>query len=187
MVDDNSADRRDYFRLNENLLMNYRRLDKDSSDDFHQSIDDLSMLKEFSSMTQQFRVSLSRINQRLPEVTSCFKLLDAKLNLMAEKLYSQQENAELSRQSANISAGGMSFFAHEKLEIDEKIEIKMILSTDLMSLEVLAKVVDCVQIENQQSNFQVSVKFIDMSEPTQDLIVKHIMQAQSFLLRKDKL
>ncbi|MBF0263967.1 MAG: PilZ domain-containing protein [Gammaproteobacteria bacterium] len=186
MLDKEPEERRDYFRLNENMLMNYRRVEK-VTDPNSSSSDDLSMIKEFSSMTQQFKAALSRINQRLPEVTSCFKLLDSKLNLMAESLYSHQEHAELKRQHVNISGSGMSFMTHEKLDSDEKIEIKMVLSTDLISLSIMAKVVECNAAEtNIDDNYQISVKFVEMSEPTQDLIVKHLMQSQSSLLRNDR-
>lgn len=183
MPDLNKEDRRSYFRLTEKLLMSYQRLDFNDNSTSQTDSDDLSMIKEFSTMTQQFKVSLSRINQRLPEVSSCFKLLDSKLNLMAESLYSQQDHAQLKRQYVNISAGGMSFVANEKLSIGERLEIKMVLSTDLINLNVMASVVDSL---SKNDNFQVSVKFIDMSDPTQDLIVKHLMQSQSSLLRKDK-
>ena len=47
----------------------------------------------------------------------------------------------------------VSFVTHEKLRIGERLEIKMVLSTDLINLSVMASVVDCL---SKNDNFQIS-------------------------------
>ena len=180
-----NTERREYFRLSETILMGYTRHEQrlNSSEEIGDS-SGLEIIEEFASMTRQFKVSLARINQRLPEVTACFKLLDAKLNLLAENVYNQQDKTPLKRQKANLSGSGISFSIDEEIPMGEMIELTLVLPPELHILTIKAQVVKCIA---NNSDYILSVKFEDLNEQTQDMIVRHVMQSQSNLLRKDKL
>jgi len=180
-------ERREYYRFDETLMMNYSII-ADSKDNSEESANKqaMTLINEFSSMTQQIKLSLGRMNTRSPEITSCFKILDAKINLLAQTVLYQDNSNSLTRNKANISAGGMSFPVKENIPADTDLMLQLVLPPELNILNVRAKVITCNKNQNENLPYSVSTKFIETNDVTEDIIVRHIMHRQSDQLRAKK-
>ncbi len=183
---ENQSDRREYYRLKESLIMSYVIVGKDDalhSDSANQYAMDL--LAEFSSMSQQIKQSVTRMN-RSPDLSNCFKILDAKINLLAQTVLYQDKDNDLKRYTADISAGGMSFLVPEKVEEGSELQLQLVLPPELYVLNIMAKVISCKQSDSNDGSYMLSTQFLDTRDTTQDLIVRHIMHSQSDQLRAKK-
>lgn len=179
-------DRREFFRIEERLMLSYRRLASDQE----QSNESTSLLlQEFDELSQQIKHSLSRLHYQAPEVSSCIKILDSKINLLAQSLLMKKSPTKaLLRRKVNISGGGISFELADKLEEQDLIEIEIILPPEAKPLKVRAKVISTYQnpYKNSGYSFVVSARFHDLNDQIQDAIIRHITQAQTYLLRMKK-
>lgn len=181
-----SEERRKYFRFNETIMMTYSLTNKDDAIPENQLAIDL--IDEFSSMSQQLKLSVARMTQRSAELGNCMGILDSKINLLAQTVLYKDRANTFSRYKANISAGGISFQVSETIPIDSILNLQMVLSPELNTLNVKAKVVNCQKdssIETPQ-NYIVSTNFVETSDITEDIIVRHIMRCQADELRAKK-
>ena len=178
-------DRRKYFRYTENLMMSYSLQGDDSQS--KEEIQALNLIEDFSHMSQQLKSALGRIPGRAMEIANCLKILDTKINLLAQSVLYQKNSAVLSQHRINLSAGGLSFSSEEPIPIDSILTIQLILPPELDSLNLRARVVNChKQKEDKQEIYCVSVTFIEVSDMVQDIIVRHIMRCQAEELRIKK-
>ncbi len=176
------TERREYFRFNESLMMSYQLEDAETSATDQVALD---LIDEFSQMTQQLKTSIARMPGRSVELANSLKLLDAKINLLAQTLLYKDEDNNLTRHQINISAGGLSFGVREEIAVGTIIKLQLVLPPELNTLQVRAKVVNCKKNEDKNSEYPycLSVKFIDTSDLVQDTIVRHIMRCQADQLR----
>jgi len=183
-------ERREYYRFDETLMMSYSIIA--ATDDNQNNKEQFAnkqakvLINEFSSMTQQIKVSLGRLNNRSPEITSCFKILDAKINLLAQTVLYQDKENSLKRHQANISAGGISFAVEKNIPVDTQLLLQLVLPPELNVLHVKARVVTCNENKSDDLPYIVSTQFIETNDITEDIIVRHIMHRQSDQLRAKK-
>jgi len=181
-------ERREYYRLDETLMMNYSIIATGTQDNDEELANQqaMTLIHEFSTMTQQIKMSLGRMNNRSPEITSCFKILDAKINLLAQTVLYQDKSNSLIRNKANISAGGMSFSVNKDIPANTELMLQLVLPPELNIINVRAKVITCNKKESENLPYIVSTKFIETNDVTEDIIVRHIMHRQSDQLRAKK-
>jgi PilZ domain len=178
------AERREYYRFEESLMMSYViQSDQQNSEAQAANQQAMDLLDEFSLMTQQIKTSLSRVSNRSPEITSCFKILDSKINLLAQTFLNQDKKNSLTQHKANISAGGISFDADEEISVDSILILELVLPPELHVLKIKAKVINCSENKTDKQAYLISSKFVETNDVTQDIIVRHIMRCQSDQLR----
>ncbi|MFK5892393.1 MAG: PilZ domain-containing protein [Pseudomonadota bacterium] len=181
------TERREYYRFEESLMMSYLvEADQQNSEELIANQYAMNLLDEFSSMSQQIKTSLSRVNNRSPEITSCFKILDSKINLLAQALLYKDKENSLIQHKANISAGGISFGVEKKIPVDKILVLELVLPPELNVLKIKAKVIKCSENTTEKHPYLVSTQFIETNDVTQDIIVRHIMRCQSDQLRTTK-
>jgi len=183
-------DRREYYRIEESILMTYSIITSDedlSSSDSTNST--LEIINEFSNVSAQMKASLGRISERSADIASCLKSLDTKINLLAQVLLVNGENQALKRHNINISAGGLAFANQEAINDNAYLQLKLILPPDLSMLVIKGRVVSCKRQDDFDFPYQISVEFINLNDSEQDSIARHIMrlQAQQLRQRKEKL
>jgi hypothetical protein len=182
-------ERREYYRFDETLIMNYSIITADNklgNKEQFANQQAKALINEFSSMTQQIKMSLSRMNNRSPELSSCFKILDTKINLLAQTILYQDKENSLMHHKANISAGGISFAVEQNIPANTELMLQLVLPPELNILNVKAKVIKCNVNKNDDFAYRLSTQFIETNDITEDIIVRHIMHRQSDQLRAKK-
>jgi len=185
--DSSQPERREYYRIEESILMAYSILDSNDESNLVDKADSsYEILSEFANVSTQMKTTLGRISERSADVASCLKSLDTKINLLAQVILVNGEEQNLSRHDINISAGGLAFNTNESLDTDILLKIKLILPPDLSILILKGKVVSCIRQDNFQYPYQVSIEFTNLSDTDQDTIARHIMRLQAQQLRQRK-
>jgi len=184
---------RSYFRIDDRVKLTYRlvpeaelpalidRLKTGAGSNF-------TVMSSFTSMSQQMLVQLRRIEGALPDVASCVKILDRKLNILGRAFLLQEENVSNQPSKAvNISAGGIAFNTAEPYEKGMVLELKLLLLPEMTGMVVYAEVVGCEELEeaeNPDEPYHLRLFFSDIREPDRDLLIRHVLKRQGEWLRK---
>ena len=112
------TERRQYYRLNNNVIFNYRIIKDDETDTHDNTVSAaFEMIELFGQINQQMRTTMGRISEKSADIASYLKSLDSKLELLAEmSLFKESQSALGLRQNINLGAGGLSFCTGEDLK-----------------------------------------------------------------------
>lgn len=180
-------DRREYYRIEESVLMSYSIVTTEDEAKNTQPADpSLDIINEFANVSAQMKTALGRIAERSPDVASCLKNLDTKINLLSQVMLMNNEEQTLTRHNINISAGGLAFSSQKDINEGTLLRLKLLLPPDLSLMMQKGKVVSCIRQDNLEHPFQISVEFMDLSDSNQDAIARHIMRLQAQQLRQRK-
>jgi hypothetical protein len=179
-------ERREYYRFDESLMISYSIVGKQTSSVDLAQFQAMELLNTFSSMTGQLKMSLSRMQNRSPESSNCFKILDAKINLLAQTVLYQNSDNNLKARKVTISAGGISFGVDEAIEAGTQLSLQLVLPPELNVLSISANVLKCHKSTDNNFPYYISTKFYETNDVTEDTIVRHIMRVQSDQLRAKK-
>lgn len=181
-----SNERRQYYRIDDSAIFTYRVVDKkqDILDMDNPVSAAFEMIELFGQMNQQMRATLGRISESSPDIASYLKSLDNKIEMLAQmSLFKDHKSGLEPRRQINLGAGGVAFGLDEKIKQGTLLSMDMILSTDLLCLHLMGRV---IQVSNEHQGdypYRISVGFVDITDSQVDQIIKHIMRLQSEQLR----
>ncbi|HEC12042.1 MAG TPA: PilZ domain-containing protein [Acidiferrobacteraceae bacterium] len=182
-----AADRRNFFRVNDNVMLRYRRLSPDEDEEAasdqaykqQQEIDQFVLAARFSSTTQEMRPLLSTIENRSPEVAKYLWAIDKKLNQMAQIFMMQElQHGGNHIRDVSLGAGGIAFTLDELLPAGAPLEIRLVLVSSMVGVKAQGKVVRSEQEINSEHRYWVAVEFTDIREQDRDLLVRHMLGRQ---------
>lgn len=174
-------EKRNYFRVNEQVLLDYRIVDAYTSEHAEPSLqfEDNGVLQLFSQMheldkeAQQLLHSIGETNRALADYLA---VLNKKFDLISQQFVAQNVSDQQHKTSAvNLSEGGISFSAEKALYKDTYLALRLIFLPSYTGISCFAKVVRC---ESGDSHNRVAAKFVYMSDATEQLLARQIMQIQ---------
>ena len=179
-------DRRRYFRINDTLGVAYRVLSQEEveqSDDLDKRpVDARNIIAGFDNQIDQL---LLQLRPKDPVVTELVEILNKKLNSILDQLNLESDLVQRIAhkvQEVNISACGMAFV------VDEELPSGTVLSLDLLllpaNLHVFTRgiVIDSTAVESGDG-FHARLEFSGMESQDQEVLIQHIVQRQSHLIR----
>ncbi len=102
-------------------------------------------------LTQEAKIIQSKIELKDPEMGEYFKLLNAKLDLVAQAAIVKEADKQAQKtRNVSLSASGVAFDNETALQLGEYLEVKMILGSVVAVIAVHAKVVCCRQRSRSQ-------------------------------------
>lgn len=190
----NNEERRRFFRIDDDINLYYKVIDANAVQDASQISTDLlgncSLSSALDMLTQEAKVIMRRIETRDPEVADYFKVLNNKIDLIAQALMLQgMDFGEQQTRNVNISASGLAFDNEEALKLDDFLEVKMVLSSLAAVIMVHAKVVYCRQNPENQVNklpYLIGLDYVNIQEQDRKLLIKHIVRRQMQQIRATK-
>jgi hypothetical protein len=184
-------EKRRYFRVNDTISLMYKLVDEQHilkhsyvSNDILSSC---SLATALDVLNQEAAALVPRLDKRDPDLFEYLKLLDAKINLIAQSLHLQQDGfTEEDKREVNLSADGVAFSNAEAIKVDSLLELRMLLSSCLALITVYAKVVQCKDnaAENPEQPFEIAVEYINLKEDDRELLIKHVIKKQMQQLRE---
>ncbi len=131
---------------------------------------------------------LQRIEKKQPELAHYLKLLDEKIDLLAQAVAGENEIAAHDAREVNLSASGLAFQSQEAIESGEFLEIKLLLSSFRVLLVACCKVIQCAANEPDEGSppYLVSADFINLSEEDRDLLIQHLVRRQMRQIREKR-
>lgn len=187
------SDRREFFRINDTVVIDYKNIEKDQIEAvikrISQSIDD----DDSSSGKAQLRVLQSafshlvdQINLQDRDTARALRMLDDKINIIAQNLQRQYNFMPTDTLiEANISGGGISFQIPQVFEVRDAVELHLQLLPSANIIHALATVISCDRLMGapEDKPYNLRMAFTHMDEQDRNLLIKHTLNRQAEMLR----
>lgn len=190
-----NADRREFFRINDRLILNYKVITSSEARELGEMI--LSnaaptahaTTQQMSSLHATFQHLLDQISHRDRDTARALRMLDEKLNGLTHTLHTAQNPIDDAHaEKVNLSAGGLAFMSDVDIEAKTPLEITLQLLPSGVSLHAISKVISCSHLgsDNGKTPYLLRLVFTHMSETDRNLLVKHTLTRQAESLRSHK-
>jgi hypothetical protein len=192
---DHPSERRNYFRVDDEVILQYRQVSEDMLEASSRSegdvpVDGFTLGGRFATLNQELIPLMREIESESVATARYLAALDNKLNILAQVLLNQElAVADNLTRKVNIGAGGIAFTSDSLLKMGSVLELRMILLPEMIGLTIFGQVVANGTAENDSSGFQYrnSVEFVGLREADRDLIACHVRRREQEALRKGRL
>ena len=178
--EDVSDERREWIRIDDHLLMEYR-LVSDLSDAFPlgtSSVTDEIVSAAIGKPTADLLARSGDIlaqSTLLPWIMKIDWLMEVLLKALA---HTQPNSITIARLTAvNISGGGINFTSSRAFQEKDDLALKIILPP-FTPIHAAAKVIRATPSPREQG-FTIATEFVDLSADNQEHIIRHIIQVQA--------
>lgn len=176
------AERRKYFRIIDEIDVNYRVVDAVEGDEEAPAI-----AHGFAKINNDIKATLAELEGEQPKLVNSLSLLNKKLDMMiavAELENTRTQLAAYRSEEVSISACGIAFPADEQLANDTVLDLSLLLHASEQYITMRGQVVGCQAIDSQESQkYCLRVEFIDVDEATRENLIQYILQRQRYLLK----
>ncbi len=187
----NDDDRREYFRIDDEVALDYREVNEDEADQLLERIqsrlvDRFTAASSFAATTRQMTHVIHKVQTQNPELARCLQAIDQKLNMITQLFVTEEmDTAQQSTREVSLSAGGVAFRAQHELKPGSLLELRMVLFPALVGIVTISRVVTCALVEdgNKRYPWQVAVEYQHLRETDRELLVRHIMAKETEQLR----
>jgi hypothetical protein len=138
-------------------------------------------------LIQEARMLAPRLERRDPDLFEYLKIMDTKINLIAQALTIQDsEFSEHDKREVTLSASGLGFANDQAIPVGSLLELRLLLTSCLAVIVAFARVVQCKSLtsDSDKPEFEVCVEYVNMKEEDRELLVKHVVKKQLQQLRE---
>jgi c-di-GMP-binding flagellar brake protein YcgR len=184
-------DRREYFRVEDQVTLEYRVITEAEMEGVLLRIRDevpdrFTAAASFAGTSRQMKHLLQNLTGESPDLALCLQALDKKINLLAQLLVAETINQQgTSLREVSLSAGGLAFNAERELRVGELLETRLVLFPSLTGILTVAQVVSSERRGDVNGGmpWRVAVEYRYIREADRDLLVKHLFSRQTEMLR----
>lgn len=183
-------EKRRYFRVNDTINLLHKIIDENALDKLSHISNDVlsncSLTSALDVLAQEARMLMPRLERRDPEMFEYLKIMDTKINLIAQAITIQDEQfSEHDTREVSLSATGLAFSNEVPIKEGELLELRMLLTSCMAVIVAYGRVVQCKDIsqDNPQRPFAICVEYINMKEDDRELLIKHVVKKQMQQLR----
>jgi hypothetical protein len=188
-----TEDRRGSFRIDDEVNLFYKIIDQESLAEPHHFSGNIlhscSLSKALEIMSEDSLALLHRLEKTIPEVTEYLKLIDAKIDLLAQAIMLQGfQFKEGQNRKVNLSATGIGFNCDETLDKGDYLEIKIMLVSSIAVIVTYGRVVYRIESPSADGRYSywAGVEFIDMKDEDKELLNKYVVKKQLQQIRDKK-
>lgn len=187
----NDDDRREYFRIEDQIALDYREINEAEADQLLERIqsrlvDRFTAASSFAATTRQMAHVIHKVQIQTPELARCLQAIDQKLNMITQLFVTEEmETSEQATREVSLSAGGVAFRAQHELKTGSLLELRMVLFPALVGIVTISRVINCSRVQDNNGRFpwQVAVEYEHLREADRELLVRHIMSKETEQLR----
>ncbi len=187
------------FRVNESVYLKYDVL---SEKEFEQGIEHRKLRLGLSDGAQATLVDIEArlgeamflLNAEHAKIGRCMTLLNDKLNIVIDQLPALRETkASLAKsrpQTCDVGADGLVFSSDKPLEVDSKLHLQFLLSTDNRYVETFCRVVrvtDSPDDNRDDLPYGIAVEFMNLPPSQREILIQHMFSRESETLRMRRL
>lgn len=184
-IDDSIQDKRDFYRIEDQLAVDYRVIEGPDLSDAQFGSPQFQMLSELQVLEQESQHLLRQIGERDRSLAAYLKIVNKRIELVARTLVTQAADTPTDKLLVTLSEGGMSFTATEPLEPETWLALRLVLMPSPLGLVIPARVLRCDCAEAAGS-WTIGVSFEALSDPERQLLARHILQKQAQEIRAAK-
>lgn len=190
MGDSNNSEKRSYFRIKHDILLEYHVVDaktaseSDANDCFGDS-QALEIFADFRQIDHDAAPILQEIASKDREVAEYLQLINRKFDLLAQN-FSASSGKASSQKAARVdmSEGGIAFRSNKAIYSGSLIAVRVIFLPSYAGVSLFAKVVRCDSDSNGQQI--IAAKFLKLSTAKREVIGREIMRTQQKIARAKK-
>jgi len=186
----NQAERRRYFRIDDQLSLQCRSIEDDEIESFEYKRDRFSIYNTFMRKNEQKLPLFKVVEKKQSDVAEYLRFMDEKINSLAKLFVSKEAMLpDVPTHNVNLSAQGMRFFSQEEYQKGGLIEMRVKLFPSKIFMMLYARVVSCIVCSDgleQANQFLVSVDYEYIHEEDREAIIKHTHRKQLLDLHNKK-
>lgn len=180
---EHTDDRRDYFRVDDVSIVQYRVIDYDeninSDVNYMQRKKKLTLKARLESMTREMQPLHKMISAGNGKVANYLSMIDKKLDMISDCLVCNELNKiDSPAIPVNLGAGGISFDSSSPVMNGSMMEMEVVLLPEKNIIYSMAKVISCTRNDPSSADdatYKVAVEFVDMDEEVRDMISRHVI------------
>lgn len=134
--------------------------------------------------------ALVRLRERDPDLGEFLQNLDAKINLLLQKVAKEPSPFDsMEMQQVSISGTGVGFAAKEAIAANERLEFHLILLPNQFHIYCLGEVVHCQTVAEPSDGhgFRVAARFTLIMEEDRERLIQYNFRLQSQALKNRRL
>ncbi|WP_374439543.1 PilZ domain-containing protein [Pseudomonas panipatensis] len=173
-------DRREYYRIEDMLALEFQLLPSDASPAAQALVDDsplFNLLGDLHLLEFESQHLLRQINERDRALAGYLKVIDKRIDLIARALSQGLLHEVGAPQRVILSEGGISFTANEPLALGQMLGLKLVLLPQALGLRLRARVTHCQA--RGLGEYEIGTLFAELSEAHRQLLARHILQKQA--------
>lgn len=173
-----SKERRRFFRIEDIVGLKTEVIDQQQVEQklesFWQDQHQFSVRNEFNYKLEQHQADLKNIKIKMPEVGRYLEVLQQQLDILTEKLLTDEDKFTELEMQVNLSAQGLAFLTDESVPVGVIVELHLKLLPENQQIVVFAKVIDCKEVADEQGQYKIALDFEHIHEADRELLVKHV-------------
>lgn len=177
------ADKRSFFRVKSELALSYHTVDVFTAENspieeqFPEDSSNLTLFSELKRIDSESSALLTQVAEQSRPTADYLSLINKKLDLITQQLVAEQYlDSNINPSHVNISEGGAAFKSQKSIYKGSHIALRLLFTSTFTVIATFARVIRCDKLKDD--SYQIAVKFSKLNTPQQELLAKHIMQAQ---------
>jgi hypothetical protein len=192
MMNYGGADRREFFRINDTVVIDYKAIADADIDRVAKRIaqsaddDDNNDKAKLKVLQNSLNHLIDQVNYDNREIARALRLMDEKINILAESVQRQTHPINPDELiEANLSGGGLAFMTPEAIDTRSHIELHLKLLPTGSTIHAMASVISCDRLltADPARPYHLRLVFTHMDEQDRNLLVKHTLNRQAEVLR----
>lgn len=187
-TDDELIDQRDFFRISDELALEYRRLDSldDLTRAFSRQAPMFDLLTDLHVLEYESQHLLRQISERDRALAHYLKVVNKRIDLVGQALAMQLTDDLGTPVEVTISEGGMSFAANEALQLGQLLALRLVLLPSPLCMLLAGKVIRCEPVAGSSTTWSIAVSFERLADAQRQMLARHILQKQAQEIRAAK-
>jgi len=183
MIKINEDERRDFFRIDDEIYLDFESISEDeyaaapvTLENLHKSA--FSLSANFATLNNTVHPILNNIKQLHPDIGEFLDVLNSKIDSLSQHILYQNSTFDQSKViSANISASGIQFKSDTIFEINQAVKLELVLLPEKIGVLIFGRVI-------KSEKDYLSIKFDFLRAEDQELMIKHNLNKQMTDLRE---
>ncbi|MDF3864113.1 PilZ domain-containing protein [Pseudomonas denitrificans (nom. rej.)] len=180
-------DRREYYRIEDTLALEFRPLREDEIQSQEVLQDDsalFNLLSDLHLTDFESQHLLRHINERDRPLASYLKVMNKRIDLIAQALTQSLLSEIGPARKVTLSEGGINFRDAQALPVGQDLALKIVLLPHGLGLLLRAKVTHCQHLP--EGDYEIGTEFEMLGDAQRQLLARHILQRQALERRQAK-
>lgn len=177
-------ERRRFFRLDDEIVMDFRAISHDEFSHWKESQN--QQKSELRELEDEIGTLVHQLRTSHPALGQLMELFNRKINLLHGHTGTHPELSLTSTEArvrVNLSACGMAFHTDSDLSNQTHLLFNLQLKPSNANLALAGNIVGIEKCDSSESPYLVRVNFEDLKESEQELLIQHLFHLQSRTLR----
>jgi len=189
MVKINESERREFFRIDDEVYLEYKVISEDEYNAAPETLQELhnssfSLSADFATLNNKIHPVLNNISQLHPDIAEYLGFLNNKIDSLSHLLlcrdHAIDENNTI---KVNLSASGIKFMQDQPLELKQPLQLELVLMPEKVGILIYGRVVKLIEAPKNGEKY-ISVEFEHIRYEDQELMIKHNLNKQMSVIRE---